>query len=323
MNLIKVIIFLFIWQYGLAAIETDTTKFRDSSYYKIAVDYYKNKVNINPLNYYGYYQVACYYSLLENFDSAFYYLEQAIILNAKGENVLTDSDFNILRTKEKEWGRIKNLIKEQYLQNNPGITKPDLGFELYLIWVEDQRWRTLFKNYKLKEKPKPTREFMNSHYKRFKRIKKIIKKSGWPKYSEVGKIGGDAVFYIIQHDDSKYMKRYLPIFIEAGKQGEADLGKVAMMIDRVLVKDEGVQIYGSQSHREWMKGEDRSKIKGKLYPIADEENMRRRRKALGMADFDLNCKRLNVDYIEIKDRSDYKPIPIKKKWIKRGYLLIK
>ena len=259
---------------------------------------------------------------MQSFDSSFQYLEKALILGAKGEDIITDSDFNSLKSKENEWERIMSSIKRQYLQNNPEISKPDLGFELYLIWIEDQRWRTLSKNYKLKEKPEFSNKAMNSQSRRLKRIKQIIKKNGWPKYSEVGKLGGDAVFYVIQHDYSKYMKRHLSIFIEAGKLGEADSGKAAMMISRVLVKDENVQIYGSQSHKELKKGEDPSKLKGNLFPIADEKNMRRRREALGMADFDENCKRLNVNYVEIKDRPDYVPIPIKKKWIEKGFLLV-
>jgi hypothetical protein len=58
-----------------------------------------------------------------------------------------------------------------------------------------------------------------------------------------------------------------------------------------------------------------------LYPIADEENLLKRRNAIGMSDFLENCKRLGVEYQPISTRSNYEPIPIKKKWDKAGYLL--
>ena len=320
MQILKIIILLFSLSTIASANIVDTTSFRESNNYKNALDYYKNKT-ITKSSSYNYYQTACYYSLLEKHDSAFYNLTNAISLGAEGEDVLTDTDFNNLRTKTEEWHKIETAVKQQYLSRNPNITKPELGYELWLMWVEDQRWRTLSRNYKLKEEPKGLT--MDSQYDRVKRLEQIIKESGWPKYSEVGVGGGDAVFYVFQHHHIKNMKKVLPLFIEAGKHGEADLGKVAMMIDRFLANTEGVQIYGSQSHREYRQGQNIKDIPIEIYPIADEENVRKRREALGMSDFDKNCERLGLKYVEIKDRSNYRSIPIKKGWIKKGYLLAK
>lgn len=300
--------------------KVDTTKFRDSAYFQIAIDYYKNGIQQNPESAYPYYQTACYYALTKNADSSYDYLTKAIQLGSAGEDVLTDTDFDLLREKPKDWDTIEHLINQQFLFKNPGILKPELGYELYLMWVEDQRWRTLSKNYKLKEKP--TAISLDDHNNRVERLKIIIKESGWPRYSEVGKIAGDAAFFIFQHHYPKDMERILPLFIATAKEGEADLGKAAMMIDRFLALTEGIQIYGSQAVRLIKKGVDYNNTKLELYPIADEENMKRRREALQMENFELNCLRLKVDYIEIKDRDNYQPIPLKKKWIRKGYVLI-
>jgi len=318
MRFLNFIFLVFLSSHAICQEKVDTTTFRDSSNFQIAINYYQKKIETNKSDFENYYQLACYYALKNNYDSSYNYLKNAIRKGAKGENILTDTDFNTLKNNKKEWNIIEDLLKLQYQERNPNISNLDLGYELWLMWIED-RYRTLGKNYKLKDKPNIS---MNEHYQRVKRLKEIIKESGWPKYSEVGIEAGDAVFYVFQHHQPKEMKKVLPIFIEAGKIGEADMGKVAMMIDRYLSFTENVQIYGSQAHKEIKKGQSFNDIKSELYPIADEENMNRRRKALGMTDFSENCNRLKVEYIPIEDRINYKKIPLKKKWIKAGYLLV-
>lgn len=320
MKFITLICITIISNFIFAQKVTDTTKFRDSSNYHLAIKYYYTKIISEPDNYYNYYQIACFYSLINNFDSAFISLDSSINKGAKGENVLTDTDFNILRQDSLGWERIDKLLRKQYLDKNPHISRPDLGYELWKMWVEDQRYRTLWSNNKLDSLPKQT---IDSQHQREIRLKKIIHKIGWPKYSEVGIEGGDAAFYIFQHSNLKDMKKVLPMFIRAGKENEADLGKAAMMIDRVLTITDKVQIYGSQAHSiNSVEGKKYENIKFELYPIADEEHMLKRRENLGMADFYQNCKRLNVVFIPIKDRKDYIYIPITKKWKRKGYLLI-
>ena len=186
--------------------------------------------------------------------------------------------------------------------------------------IEDQRSRTLRKNYKL---PGTLITDIAKHKENLAQVKKIIKISGWPKYSEVGLEAGNAVFFIFQHDDAKSMKTVLPLLIEAAKAGEADIKNAAMMIDRYLAYTENVQIYGTQAIRKIKPGQNRNDIPLMLYPIVDEERLIERRTALGMVDFFENCKRLGVVYINIKDRPEYKKIEIKKKWIDAGYFLVK
>lgn len=297
----------------------DEKEFRNEANYKKAFNYYKEKIELDSLNHEFYYQAACYLSLDKNHELSFEYLKKAIELGAKDENVLTDTDFNYLKSNTLEWAGIETLIKRKYIERNPKITNPELSYEFWLMWIEDQRFRTLGKNYKLKEKPQLT---MREQNERVQRLYEIINETGWPKYSEVGIEAGNAVFYVFQHHQIKDMKKVLPLLISTAKNGEADLGKAAMMIDRYLSTTENIQIYGTQAHKEYKKGQETKDIKSELYPIADEENMIRRRVALGMVDFYENCKRLQVEYVPIEQRTNYKPIKIKKSWVKKGYLLV-
>lgn len=264
------------------------------------------------------YQQAGDYAVRNENQAAFRFLKEAIAKGARGEDVLTDTDFTGLQKDLNGWAEIEALLKSQYVAGNPGISKPDLGYELWRMWVEDQRYRTLKHNYKLPGNPVTD---IALHQQQLIRVKEIIKNSGWPTYSEVGRAGGDAVFFVFQHDEAKNMKKVLPLLIAAAKAGEADRTKAAMMIDRYLAYTGQVQLYGTQAFRRIKPGQDRKDIPLTLYPIAGEEKLLERRKALGMIDFFENCKRLGVVYINIENRSDYQPIAIKKKWIDAGYLL--
>jgi hypothetical protein len=153
------------------------------------------------------------------------------------------------------------------------------------------------------------------------RVKEVVNSSGWPKYSEVGIEGRDAMFYIFQHDQAGNMKGVLPAFIAVAKAGEGNLTKAAMMIDRYLAYTEHVQLYGTQACRKIEQGQNSRNSQLKLYPIADEENLKARRTSIGMIDFLDNCERLGVVYVPIPMRPTYKPLAIRKRWMKAGYLL--
>lgn len=279
--------------------------------------YYLNRIEIDSSDFTNYYQLSCNLSLLNENLSAIHYLKIAITKGALGEDVLTDTDFETLRAEIILWAEVEELLKKQYATRNPNITKLNLGYELWQMWIDDQKYRTLKKNYKLE---KPYVFNTEKHKTNLQRLKQIVQESGWPKYSEVGKEGGDAAFFVFQHDDAKNMKKILPLFIAAATIGEADLIKAAMMVDRYLCYTENIQIYGTQAFRKIRQGENRKDIPMELYPIADEENLISRRNKLGFSDFLENCKRLNVVYVPIENRTNYKTIQLKKKWIELGYL---
>jgi hypothetical protein len=73
----------------------------------------------------------------------------------------------------------------------------------------------------------------------------IIDKKGWLTDSLVCGFSG-IPFFIIQHSDLETQKRYLPIIEKAFELGNANFNWVAMLTDRICLREGKPQIYGSQ-----------------------------------------------------------------------------
>lgn len=109
------------------------------------------------------------------------------------------------------------------------------------------------------------------------RMKEIVKQHGWPGKSLVGKDGAHAAWLLVQHADRdrEFQKRCLKLLTDAVKKDEAAGADLAYLTDRVRVGDKKKQVYGTQFR----------KVDGKWepYPIEDEVNVDRRRKAVGLS----------------------------------------
>lgn len=299
--------------------QVDTTKFREPANYPLAIQYYKTCLQNNYLSLHFNYQLACFNSLAANYDSAFIYLNKSIELGARAEDIITDTDFNSLHP-DKRWDAILNTLKAKYLNNCKKITNPELSVNIWLLGIEDQRYRTLFKNYKLKEKTIETSDIWG---KRINYIKEIVKKDGWPTISAVGEKAAESAFLVMQHANLNDIEEVLPLIIANANKGEAKWGNAAMMIDRYLSMTKGVQIYGTQFQSKGKKNNATGKIdwsEMSYFPIVDEENLDSRRISIGLSTFDQYCKGFKVEYQKPNQRKDYKHMPIKKSWIKKGYL---
>jgi hypothetical protein len=79
-----------------------------------------------------------------------------------------------------------------------------------------------------------------------KRLEEIIAEIGWPKRSEVGERAASAAFLILQHSDLSYQKKYLPLAREAVAANEMRGSSLALLEDRILLREGKKQIYGSQ-----------------------------------------------------------------------------
>src|SRR5215475_10415009 len=100
-----------------------------------------------------------------------------------------------------------------------------------------------------------------------KRLEEIIAKYGWPGKSLVGAEASLAAFLIIQHANYQYQKKYFPLIKEAMKKGEVRPQDMALLEDRILMREGKKQIYGSQLRRNQTTG------KLEMWPVEDEENL--------------------------------------------------
>ena len=107
----------------------------------------------------------------------------------------------------------------------------------------------------------------------------IISKYGWLGAKEIGDDANSALFMVIQHNDLKTQEKYLPVLRQAVKEGNAKATELALLEDRVALKEGKRQIYGSQLS--W-------NLKTNTYiilPMIDPDKIDERRKAVGLSSY--------------------------------------
>jgi len=122
------------------------------------------------------------------------------------------------------------------------------------------------------------------------KVEAILDKYGWLGPDEVGDKGNSALFLVIQHADSATQEKYLPMLKDAVKKGNANAADLALLEDRVLLKEGKKQIYGSQL------GSDDKTGELVVSPIEDPDNLDKRRKEVGLEDMATYCANFNLKW---------------------------
>jgi len=130
------------------------------------------------------------------------------------------------------------------------------------------------------------------HEKNNSRIKEIISEFGWPKESEVGEDGADAVWILVQHAilEPLFQEKCIALLQLAVDSGEANAWYLAYLQDRVRVQQGKLQVYGTQHE-----------VKGDLViplPTEDPDNVNERRSLLELWSQEEHTKHLQNDYNE-------------------------
>lgn len=103
----------------------------------------------------------------------------------------------------------------------------------------------------------------------------ILEEYGWVHQDIVGKKGSGALFLVIQHADLPIQEKYLPVLRDAVKSGAARKDDLALLEDRVLMRQGKKQVYGSQV----VKGPNGNWV---VHPIEDPEHVDERRLEIGL-----------------------------------------
>lgn len=82
------------------------------------------------------------------------------------------------------------------------------------------------------------------------RIVAIMDSIGYPGKSLVGDAHASTAFFVIQHADLEIQEKYVDMIKEAADQGELKWSSVAMLVDRINMRNSLPQIYGSQVSRD-------------------------------------------------------------------------
>jgi hypothetical protein len=122
------------------------------------------------------------------------------------------------------------------------------------------------------------------------RVKSIIDKFGWPGKSFVGNRGNYTIWLVIQHADLGVQEKYLPLMKVSVSQGESRPVDLVYLEDRVLMRQNKKQIYGTQISFNQKTGAQ------ELWPIEDEKNVNSRRIKLELEPIEEYAKHFGIIY---------------------------
>ncbi|MEI7983188.1 MAG: DUF6624 domain-containing protein [Bacteroidota bacterium] len=228
------------------------------------------------------YNSACAWALAIYPDSSFVQLFK-IVIKGKYTNLeqfTKDTDLDPLHS-DKRWNELLETIKENKINLDKTLDKK-LVATLDTVYNDDQ-------NYRLKLDSIVNKSgYTSSEFKIFRKIsiekdsinlikvEKILDERGWLGADIVGQEGNTTMFLVIQHADLKTQEKYLPMVRDAVSQGNAYPAHLAMLEDRVAIRQGKRQIYGSQI--------DQDPKTGVYYvlPLEDPDNVDKRREPIGL-----------------------------------------
>jgi hypothetical protein len=122
------------------------------------------------------------------------------------------------------------------------------------------------------------------------RLVQIVEAGGWPGKRRVGPQAATAAFLVLQHADLEPQQRFLPLLRQAVADGEAERSSLALLEDRVRVRNGLPQLFGSQLSWDAESGALR------FDPIEDEINVDRRRAEMGLEPIGDYARRFGLEY---------------------------
>jgi hypothetical protein len=296
-NTIYTLLLLFLFT-GVNAQEyseliSEAHKLYQTKDYKMSTDLYSKAFKIESENPSHLYNGACSSSLAGNTKQAFKWLNLSIDkgwTNLKHLN--SDTDLENLHSK-KEWGKTIEKLEEKLALLEANYDKP-LQAELLAILEEDQKYRIQMNE--TQKKFGPESKQMNDLWKitiqkdsiNLLKVKKILDEKGWVGKDKVGAQANSALFLVIQHSDLETQKKYLPMMKEAVTKGNASSGSLALLIDRIEIRESRKQIYGSQI------GTNPHNKALYVLPLIDPDNVDKRRKEVGLGPISDYVKNWNL-----------------------------
>ena len=107
-------------------------------------------------------------------------------------------------------------------------------------------------------------------------VNRVLSEGGFPRRSQVGEFATLAVFSVYQHNPLDYQKQFLPQLEEAVSNGEIAPAYLAVLKDRIDIREGRPQKYGSQRDGN-----------GKLCPLLDASRVNEWRQEVGLPPIEL------------------------------------
>ena len=271
--------------------------------YKMSTDLYTKAFKIESKNPNDLYNGACASSLAGNTEKAFKWLNLSIDngwMNLK--HLSSDTDLENLHSK-KEWEMTVGKLEKKLKLMEANYDKP-LQAELLAIYDEDQKYRIQMNE--TQKKFGPESKEMQDLWKitdqkdsiNLLKVKKILDEKGWVGKDKVGAQANSALFLVIQHADLETQKKYLPMMKEAVTKGNASPSSLALLIDRIEIREGRKQIYGSQI------GTNPTNKTLYVLPLIDPDNVDKRRTEVGLGPIAEYVKNWNLVWDVEKYKSE-------------------
>jgi len=139
------------------------------------------------------------------------------------------------------------------------------------------------------------------------KVRAIIDQYGWPSGDIIGKKGSKTLFLVIQHADIETQEKYLPIMREAVKNGNAAASQLALLEDRVALRRNKKQIYGSQI------GKDPDTKLYYVRPLEDPDHVNERRASVGLEKLEKYIKYWDLKWDAEQYKKDLPAIEVKER----------
>lgn len=291
----------------------DLIKKADSSYqiksYKVATEYFAKAIEVNPDSKKNFYNAACSASLANDKKKSLKWLEMAIAYGFDNlDHINMDSDLDNIRN-DKKFKRIISELKKKTELAEAKYDKP-LQKELLEIYKEDQSIRNQYTEaqkkygYEGKEIDSLGSAMLLKDSLNLIKVIKILDEKGWVGKDKVGQQANQTLFLVIQHSDIKTQQKYLPMMRDAAKKGNAKPSHLALLEDRIALREDRKQIYGSQVGT--------NPITKKIYvlPLEDPDNVDVRRAEVGLEplaeyvrywDIIWNAEQYKKDLLEVEE----------------------
>ena len=249
--------------------------------YKKSSDLYQQAFKLDQNNYSDLYNGACSASLSGDIKTAFDLLKLSIQKGWININHLKgDSDLTALHS-YKDWDETLKFLQEKVDKVEANYDKP-LQKKLLQIFKDDQGIRQQYidssKKYGYNNPIVDSLSKVMIHNDSIDlgKVTNILDTKGWVGKDKVGAQANQTLFLVIQHADIQTQKKYLPMMQEAVKNENASSSSLALLEDRVALREGKKQIYGSQI------GRNTKTNKYYVLPLEDPDNVDKRRNEVGL-----------------------------------------
>ncbi len=282
-------------------IESGDTLYDEEKYLESAQQYEK-AFSLEEGSASQYYNAACSWALSGDTVQSIKCLDLAADKGWKKlKHMKRDSDLENLRSLQ-AWEPILVKVQASIDEYEKDFDKP-LKARLDKIHVKDQTLRQLYPD--AEEKFGRDSEEMQYFWDLVSEqdslneleVEQIIEERGWVGQSLVGDQANTTLWLVIQHAPLETQEKYLPLLKESVLKGESRGSHLALLEDRIQMRNERPQTYGSQIRR------DEDTGKHVVYEIRDPEYVNQRRKEVGLGPIENYVKRWGIEWtIEQKEK---------------------